>query len=124
MVYRLNWVGRETRAEASGTASSLASRVTHLSVGDAVVLNKMVDHLRQTANVPRIVWRFNMRSLLFATASDCGGEAANSGDEPQQAWQVYAADAALSRGSRARVAPLARRSCRVKRQVPSTLAGA
>eukprot|EP00959_Pyramimonas_sp_CCMP1952_P177693 3713903-Pyramimonas_sp.AAC.1 len=61
--------------------------------------------------------------MLFATASDCGGVAANSGDKPQQAWQVHAADAALSRGSRARVTPLAWRSCRVKRQVPSTLAG-
>ena len=40
-----------------------------------------MDHLRQTAAVPIIVWRFKIQSLLFAIASDCGGVAAHSGDQ-------------------------------------------
>ena len=45
IVHRFSWVGCETRAEASGIASQLVSKVEHPTVGDAVILNKMVDHL-------------------------------------------------------------------------------
>ncbi|CAK0814596.1 unnamed protein product, partial [Prorocentrum cordatum] len=46
LVYKLQWVGRETRAEAAGTASILAAKVNGPSVKDLLDANKMVDHLR------------------------------------------------------------------------------
>ena len=61
--------------------------------------------------------------MIFATSSDAGGVATDKSDKAQLAWQVYAADSSLASGSRARVSPLAWRSHRAKRAVPSTLAG-
>ena len=61
--------------------------------------------------------------MIFATASDAGGGATSSDDKAQLAWRVYAADSSLSTGARSRVTPLAWRSHRAKRAIPSTLAG-
>eukprot|EP00959_Pyramimonas_sp_CCMP1952_P147877 3094700-Pyramimonas_sp.AAC.1 len=72
LVYRLQWVGRETRAEAAGAASILATRVNGPSVKDLLDANKMVDHLRSTASLPIIVWRFRPGGFALATAGDCG----------------------------------------------------
>ncbi|CAK0849547.1 unnamed protein product, partial [Prorocentrum cordatum] len=87
LIYRLNWVGRETRAEACGTASILASRVENPSVGDALLANKMVDHLRQTAAIPITLWKFRPDDIIFVTSSDAGGVAASDADKAQLAWQ-------------------------------------
>eukprot|EP00959_Pyramimonas_sp_CCMP1952_P208222 4355891-Pyramimonas_sp.AAC.1 len=73
--------------------------------------------------MPVIIHKFDPSRCIFATASDCGGVGSDDCMFPQQAWQVYLADNALAHGQRARATPLAWRSCRVKRQVASTLAG-
>ena len=123
LIYRLNWVGRESRAEAAGAASMLASRLNKACIGDVLEANRMVEHLRNTAQVPLIVWPFRPGRMVFATASDCGGVGGLDNDKVQQAWQVYAADASISEGNLARVTPTAWRSSRIRRAVPSTLGG-
>eukprot|EP00959_Pyramimonas_sp_CCMP1952_P203057 4246632-Pyramimonas_sp.AAC.1 len=42
LIYKLNWVGRETRPEAAGAASILASRLKNATTGDVTIANRMV----------------------------------------------------------------------------------
>eukprot|EP00959_Pyramimonas_sp_CCMP1952_P136544 2857601-Pyramimonas_sp.AAC.1 len=50
LVYKFNWVGRESRPEAAGVASILASRLKAPTTGDVSLANKLVKHLGTTAS--------------------------------------------------------------------------
>eukprot|EP00959_Pyramimonas_sp_CCMP1952_P075092 1568928-Pyramimonas_sp.AAC.1 len=41
LVYKFNWVGRETRPEAAGVASILASRLKAPTTGDVSLANRL-----------------------------------------------------------------------------------
>ena len=47
LVYKINWVAKETRPEVSGLASIMASRMK--SAEDLVIVNKAVNFLRNTS---------------------------------------------------------------------------
>ncbi|CAE7224876.1 unnamed protein product [Symbiodinium necroappetens] len=50
LVYKLNWLGRET-PEAAGAASIMASRLQVAIVQDVILVNQFVNHFRNTAKM-------------------------------------------------------------------------
>ncbi|CAK0875266.1 unnamed protein product [Prorocentrum cordatum] len=72
LVYKLQWVGRETRAEAAGTASILATKVNGPSVKDLLDANKMILLLDVTrGNVVHERWRENLGPFVSLLKEDC-----------------------------------------------------
>ena len=110
LVYKLNWVGRETRPEVAGTASIMASRLPQAKVQDVLTVNKVVNHLRCTASRPITIWRFDPKSMVFVVCSDAGGvntknhdlvdELGLPSDATQGSWMVLTAER-LPEGNRA-----------------------
>ena len=77
LIYKLNWVGRESRPEAAGVASILAARI-HVATGwDVICANKLARHLRATASRGATIWAFDPQKMCFATFSDAGGVGAD-----------------------------------------------
>eukprot|EP00959_Pyramimonas_sp_CCMP1952_P021843 459894-Pyramimonas_sp.AAC.1 len=95
LVYEFNWVGRETRPEAAGVASILASRLRAATTGDVALANKLARHLRATASRGLTVWKLDPSQMAFVAFSDAGGAGAFDGlvgdrglpeDPTQGAW--------------------------------------
>lgn len=133
LVYKLNWVGRETRPEVAGTASIMASRLPHALIRDIATVNKVVNHLRSTAARPLIIWKFDPNTMVFVVCSDAGGintkhhdltdEQGLPTDSTQGSWMVLTASA-LPEGNKAvKASPVNWRSARLKRKVFSTFGG-
>ena len=133
MLYRVHWVAHQTRPEASGIVSILSSRLHQATVHDVICLNKLVVHLRSTAQQNLTLHRFDPEKLTFITASDAGGvdsappkeeESGNVvSDAVQGAWVIFASDRMPSHSCRIKVSTLSWRSSKLKRRVSSTLAG-
>ena len=128
-LYKVNWVGHQTRPEAAGIVSILASRLKNATVHDVSCLNKLISHLRSTANQPLILHKFDSSKMIFIAASDAGGvdgkpigELNELQDTVQGAWVILAADRVPSASSKTRVSILSWRSAKLKRRVTSTLA--
>ena len=133
LVYKLNWVGRETRPEVAGTASIMASRLPQAKIQDVITVNKVVNHLRCTAFRPITIWKFDPGSMVFVVCSDAGGintkhhdlvdELGLPTDATQGSWMVLTAEK-LPEGNRAvRATPITWRSSKLKRKVFSTFGG-
>ena len=130
--YRINWVAKESRPEMSGMASILASRLQHATISDVLILNKAVNHLRNTAAWPLKICKFAPRDMAFIVVSDAEGintkeheldELGLPAHSTQGAWTVLSAEA-LPIGSQAvRASPMAWRSSKLKRKVFSTFGG-
>ena len=132
LLYKISWVAKETRPEASGMCSILASRLHEGTVEDIHTMNKMVSHLRNTASRPLILWKFDIENMAFIVGSDAGGVGSLPqscegdglpSDGTQGAWLVLAAERLPTGAERVRVSPVCWRSAKLKRRVPSTLAG-
>ncbi|CAE7735919.1 unnamed protein product [Symbiodinium sp. CCMP2592] len=132
LVYKLNWLGRETRPEAAGVASIMASRLQVASIKDVMVVNRFVNHLRNTANRPLKIWRFGPDSMAFVAVSDAGGvntketlldDEGLPTDATQGAWLVLTAEALPEGDRRVRASPMSWRSSKLKRKVFSTVGG-
>ena len=132
LLYKISWVAKETRPEASGMCSILASRLHEGTVEDIHTMNKMVSHLRNTASRPLILWKFDIENMAFIVGSDAGGVGSlpqscegdgSPSDGTQGAWLVLAAERLPTGAERVRVSPVCWRSAKLKRRVPSTLAG-
>ena len=133
LVYKLNWVGRESRPEVAGTASIMASRLPQALIRDVTTVNKVVNHLRCTANRPIIIWKFDPKEMVFVVCSDAGGintkhhdltdDQGLPTDATQGSWMVLTAEA-LPEGNKAvRATPVTWRSSKLKRKVFSTFGG-
>ena len=131
-LYRINWVAKETRPEISGMASILASRLQHATINDVIILNKAVNHLRNTAARPLKIWKFAPRDMAFIVVSDAGGintkeneldELGLPADSTQGAWTVLSAEALPIGSQVVRASPMAWRSSKLKRKVFSTFGG-
>ena len=131
-IYRINWVAKETRPEVSGLASIMASRLKHATIEDALIVNKAVNHLRNTASRAMILWKHGPREMTFIAISDAGGintkaeeldEQGMPADSTQGAWMVLAAEALPVGSQRVRASPIAWRSSKLKRKVISTFGG-
>ena len=133
MLYRVHWVAHQTRPEASGIVSILSSRLRKATVHDVACLNKLVHHLRSTAQLNLTLHRFDSDKMTFITASDAGGVDSSPpvedcdgdvvSDAVQGAWVIFASDKMPSHSCRIKVSTLSWRSSKLKRRVSSTLAG-
>eukprot|EP00435_Cladocopium_sp_Y103_P074255 s37_g47.t1 len=130
-LYRVNWVGHQTRPEACGVVSILASRLKSATVHDVVCLNKLIVHLRSTASQPLTLHKFDNDKMTLVAASDAGGvdslppSRSSEGlmqDNIQGAWIIMATDRIPSASTKAKVSILTWRSAKLKRRVSSTLA--
>ena len=130
MLYKVNWVAHQTRPEASGVVSILASRLKNATVHDVACLNKLIAHLRNTASQPLVLHKFHPEKMTLIAASDAGGVDGKplSGDPYelqdtiQGAWIIMAAEKVPSASSKTKVSILSWRSAKLKRRVSSTLA--
>ena len=131
-IYRVNWIAKETRPEVSGLASIMASKLSSACVEDALTVNKAVNHLRNTASRPIILWKYDPSSMVFLAVSDAGGinskgeeldEIGLPSDNTQGAWMVLAAEALPIGERRVKASPIAWRSSKLKRKVLSTFGG-
>ena len=133
LVYKVNWLGRETRPEAAGVASILASRLKHATVQDLLTLNKFVNHLRTTASRPLKLWPFDPQEMCFIVCSDAGGintrgpelvdEEGLPADATQGAWLVLSAEKLPVGRETVKASPITWRSSKLKRKVFSTFGG-
>ena len=130
MLYKVNWVGHQTRPEACGVISILASRLKNATVHDVACLNKLISHLRSTASQPLVLHKFDNNKMTLIAASDAGGvdspppghQQNVSLDNVQGAWLILAAERVPSASSKTKVSILSWRSSKLKRRVSSTLA--
>ena len=133
MLYRVSWVAHQTRPEAAGIVSLLSSRLNRATIHDLCCLNKLVHHIKGTANQPLVLHKFDLEKMVLIAASDAGGVSSEparkeSGDEEledtvQGAWVILASDRMPSASQAVRVSILSWRSAKLKRRVSSTLAG-
>ena len=133
LVFKLNWLGRESRPEASGIASIMASRLPHAVIEDVSTVNKFANYLRSTADREIKIWKFNPKEMVFIVCSDAGGISMKANysldeeglptDATQGAWMVLTAEK-LPRGrTSVRASPITWRSSKLKRKVFSTFGG-
>ena len=73
LIFKISWIGRESRPEAAGLSSILASKLPCATIGDILNVNKFVNQLRSTADRPLTIWRFHPDSMCFVVCSDAGG---------------------------------------------------
>ena len=98
---------------------------------DIHLMNRMVGHLRSTAQRPLILWKIKPSDMSFIAGSDAGGVGSLPdqtdpdglvSDGTQGAWMVLLAETLPSGTEKVKVFPITWRSCKLKRRVPSTLA--
>ncbi|OLQ04125.1 hypothetical protein AK812_SmicGene12846 [Symbiodinium microadriaticum] len=131
LVYKLNWLGRETRPEAAGVASIMASRLQVATVKDIMVVNRFVNHLRNTAKRPLKIWQFDPEAMVFLAISAGGVNTKEElhddeglpTDATQGAWLALTAEALPEGDRRVRASPISWRSSKLKRKVFSTFGG-
>ena len=121
-------MAHQTRPEASGVVSILASRLHQATVHDLNCLNKLASHLRSTARQCLTLHKFNSKNMVFVAASDAGGIDGkpiidDSEDTAQGAWVIMATEAMPSASSKVKASVLSWRSAKLRRKVSSTLAG-
>ena len=133
MLYKVSWLAHQTRPEAAGIVSLLSSRLNQATVHDLNCLNKLVHHIKNSANQPLVLHKFDLDKLVLIAASDAGGvaskpicdeaEADELTDTVQGAWVILASDRMPSASQKTKVSILSWRSSKLKRRVSSTLAG-
>ena len=133
LIFKINWVARETRPDAAGLASIMASKLKGATVSDVCMVNKYVNHLRSTADRPLKLWQFDPTSMCFIVCSDAGGINSKGvdlvdsdglpSDATQGAWLVLAAEKLPHGRQQVRASPIAWRSSKLKRKVFSTYGG-
>ena len=133
MLYRISWLAYQTRPEAAGIVSLLSSRLNKASIHDVSCLNKLIHHIKNTANQPLVLHKFDLSKMVLIAASDAGGVASapvtlegekdELEDTVQGAWVILASDRLPSASQRAKVSILSWRSAKLKRRVSSILAG-
>ena len=133
LIYRINWVGKETRPEVSGTASIMASKLKQARVKDILTVNKIVNYLRSSANRPLTLWSFDPKDMCFVVCSDAGGintkeyelvdQDGLPTDATQGGWIVLAAEKLPVGKTSIKASPISWRSSKLKRKVFSTFGG-
>ena len=126
LVYKISWVAKESRPEASGSASILAQHLKAPTVSDVFIANRVVKFLRSSASQCLTIWRHDPRNLRVISVSDAGGiggPPTENGENVQNAHLVLIADDGIRQGVHSKATTLIWRSARCKRAVNSTLAG-
>ena len=132
LIYKINWVARETRPEVAGTASIMASRHPSTTIQDIITVNKVVNFLRSTASRPLTIWKFPPEEMCFMMVSDAGGvntkeacldEDGLPADATQGAWMVLTCAKLPCGTAPVKASPITWRSAKLKRKVFSTFGG-
>ena len=134
LIFKISWIGRESRPEAAGLSSILASKLPCATIGDILNVNKFVNQLRSTADRPLTIWRFHPDSMCFVVCSDAGGinvkgdtEILDSEglptDATQGAWIVLTTSKLPEGTEKVKASPMTWRSSKLKRKVFSTFGG-
>ncbi|CAK9063078.1 unnamed protein product [Durusdinium trenchii] len=128
MLYRIAWVAHQTRPEAAGVVSILASRLKEATVHDVCCLNRLAAHLRNTAQQVLTIHSFKTEDMVLIAASDAGGVDSlppspdSAIDNVQGAWVIMAAGRMPSASQNTKVSILSWRSSKLRQRVASTLA--
>ena len=126
LVYKISWVAKESRPEASGSASIVAQHLKAPTVSDVLIANRVVKFLRSSASQCLTIWRHDPRNLRVISVSDAGGiggPPTENGENVQNAHLIMIADDGIRQGVHSKATTLMWRSARCKRAVNSTLAG-
>eukprot|EP00971_Amphidinium_carterae_P246779 4901190-Amphidinium_carterae.1 len=133
LVFKFAWLARETRQELCGASSLLASRLRVATISDVLDSNHLVAYLKGTAKRALQLHAIPPGKIHFITFSDAGGtlnkdsgtldSAGQAQDSTQGAWLVFASGSAPQPLQHIRLAPIMWKSAKLKRKVPSTLAG-
>ena len=126
LVYKISWVAKESRPEASGSASILAQHLKAPTVSDVLIANRLVKFIRSSASQCLTIWRHDPRNLRVISVSDAGGiggPPTENGENVQNAHLIMVADDGVRQGVHSKASTLMWRSARCKRAVNSTLAG-
>ena len=125
-MYKISWVAKESRPEASGSASILAQHLKAPTVSDVLIANRVVKFLRSSASQCLTIWRHDPRNLRVISVSDAGGiggPPTENGEHVQNAHLIIVADDGIRQGVHSKASTVMWRSARCKRAVNSTLAG-
>ena len=126
LVYKISWVAKESRPEASGSASILAQHLKAPTVSDVLIANRVVKFLRSSASQCLTIWRHDPKNLRVMSVSDAGGiggPPTENGENVQNAHLIMVMDDGVRQGIHSKASTLMWRSARCKRAVNSTLAG-
>ena len=125
-MYKISWVAKESRPEASGSASILAQHLKAPTVSDVLIANRVVKFLRSSASQCLNIWRHDPKNLRVISDSDAGGiggPPTENGENVQNAHLIMVADDGVRQKVHSKASTLMWRSARCKRAVNSTLAG-
>ena len=95
LVYKISWVAKESRPEASGSASILAQHLKAPTVSDVLIANRVVKFLRSSASQCLTIWRHDPKNLQVISVSDAGGiggPPTENGENVQNAHLIMVAD--------------------------------
>ena len=95
LVYKFSWVAKESRPEASGSASILAQHLKTPTVSDVLIANRVVKFLRSSASQCLTIWRHDPKNLRVISVSDAGGiggPPTENGENVQNAHLIMIAD--------------------------------
>ena len=105
-MYKISWVAKESRPEASGFASILAQHLKAPTVSDVLIANRVVKFLRSSASQCLTIWRHDPRNLRVISVSDAGGiggPPTENGENVQNAHLTMVADDGVRQGVRVSV---------------------
>ena len=101
LVYKISWVAKESRPEASGSASILAQHLKAPTVSDVLIANRVVKFLRSSASQCLTIWRHDPRNLRVISVSDAGGiggPPTENGENVQNAHLIMVAYDGIRKG--------------------------
>ena len=109
LVYKISWVAKESRPEASGSASILAQHLKAHTVSDVLIANRVVKFLRSSASQCLTIWRHDPRNLRVISVSDAGGiggPPTENGENVQNAHLIMVADGGVRQGVHSKASTL------------------
>ena len=110
LVYKISWVAKESRLEASGSASILAQHLKAPTVSDVLIANRVVKFLRSSASQCLTIWRHDPKNLRVISVSDAGGiggPPTENGENVQNAHLIMIADDGIRQGVHFKASTLA-----------------
>ena len=116
LVYKISWVAKESRPEASGSLSILAQHLKAPTVSDVLIANRVVKFLRSSASQCLNIWRHDPRNLQMISVSDAGGiggPPTENGENVQNAHLIMVADDGIRQGVHSKASTLMWRFCSV-----------
>eukprot|EP00971_Amphidinium_carterae_P122614 2427689-Amphidinium_carterae.1 len=120
ILQKVMWIAREARPDVSGSAAILARRVPSATIGDWLELQRVVKHLRETADVGIKFYPIPITDMKVAVFID-GSPSTSSDLHPQSGHICAITDSSLDAGGNAPLNMVAWRSGKIDRVCASSL---